>query len=536
MQARSEQPRAAVAPQPRPGPASPATPAADTMQPLHGSALLLLTIAAALSTFMEILDITIANVSVPTIAGALGVSTNQGTWIISAYSVAAAIAVPLTGWLSKRIGEVKLFVMSVLAFTAMSTLAAFSMNLEMLVALRLLQGFVSGPMVPLSQTLMARNFPPEKRGAAMGIWAMTVILAPICGPLLGGYISDNYHWSWIFLINIPIGLFGAITIWSLMRKRDTPTVKSPIDVTGLLLLVVGVGSLQLMLEIGKDYDWFASHFIVALAVAAVVALTFFIAWVLTSDHPIVELHLFKDRNFRVGVILLSVGFMTYFGTVVIVPLWLQVVMGYTAAQAGVAMAPIGIFTLILSPIIGRNVAKLNLRALATFAFFMMGAVSVWNSFLTLDVTIWNVINPRLVQGIGMACFFLPVQTIMLSNITPDRMAAASGLSNFLRTLGAAMGTAISVTSWEHLASKHHAQLAENVTAYSAMATDYIDRLRSAGLSAEQAYGAVERTVNAQAYMMATNEFFLYCAAAFFALTGLVWLTRPKKIAGAPVGH
>lgn len=534
MQARSERPQFE---QHLPETRSPTVaPAAGSLAPLHGPALLLLTIATALSTFMEILDITIANVSIPTIAGALGVSTNQGTWIISAYSVAAAIAVPLTGWLAKRIGEVKLFVMSVFAFTLMSALAAFSVNLEMLVVLRLLQGFVSGPMVPLSQTLMVRNFPPEKRGAAMGIWAMTVILAPICGPLLGGYISDNYHWSWIFLINIPIGLFGSITSWSLMRKRDTPTVKLPIDIVGLLLMVAGIGCLQLMLEIGKDHDWFASPFIIGLGIAATVSLTFFIAWVMTSDYPIVELHLFKDRNFRYGVILLSIGFMTYFSTVVVVPLWLQAVMGYTAAQAGMAMAPIGIFTLILSPIIGKNITKLNLRMLATFAFVIMGAVSVWNSFLTLDATIWNVINPRLIQGIGMACFFMPVQTLMLSNITPDRMAAASGLSNFLRTLGAAMGTAISVTSWEHLASKHHAQLAENITAFSPITNDYLSMLRTAGLSAEQAYATTERMLNAQAYMIATNEFFLYCAAAFFALTGFVWFTRPKKITNAPAGH
>jgi len=505
-------------------------------QPLHGPALVLLTFAAALSTFMEILDITIANVSIPTIAGALGVSTNQGTWIISAYSVAAAIAVPLTGWLARRIGEVKLFVMSVLAFTLMSALAAFSVNLTMLVTFRLLQGFVSGPMVPLSQTLLVRNFPPEKRGAALGLWAMTVILAPICGPLLGGYISDNFHWSWIFLINIPIGLFGGITVWLLMRNRDSATVRLPLDAIGLLLMVLGIGSLQLMLEIGKDYDWYASSFITALAIIAAVSLTFFIAWMLTSTQPVVDLSLFKDINFRYGVILLSVGFMVYFGSVVIFPLWLQTVMGYTAAQAGMATAPIGIFTLILSPILGRNIARLNLRALATFAFIVMGGMSLWNSFMSLDIDFWKIINPRLVQGIGMACFFLPVQSLMLANITPDRMAAASGLSNFLRTLGAAMGTAISVTSWEHLATNHHARLTENVTAYSSASNAYLDTLRSAGLSGDQAYATLERALNAQSYMLATNEFFLYCAAAFFALTGLVWLTKPKKMVSAPVGH
>ncbi|NEX59897.1 DHA2 family efflux MFS transporter permease subunit [Noviherbaspirillum galbum] len=505
-------------------------------EPLRGGALILLTIAAALSTFMEILDITIANVSIPTIAGALGVSTSQGTWIISAYSVAAAIAVPLTGWLARRIGEVKLFTTSVLLFTLMSTLAAFSVNLQMLVVLRLLQGLVSGPMVPLSQTLLVRNFPPEKRGAAMGLWAMTVILAPIAGPLLGGYISDNYHWSWIFLINIPIGLFGALTVWSLMRTREAPTVKTPLDIVGLVLLVTGVGSLQLMLEIGKDYDWFASPFITTLAVIAVVAITFFIAWVLTSRNPIVELQLFRDKNYRYGVILLSVGFMTYFGTVVIVPLWLQAVMGYTSAQAGAAMAPIGIFTLILSPIIGRNIQRLNLRLLATFAFIVMGAISLWNSHMTLDVGFWDIVSPRLIQGIGMACFFLPIQSLMLSNITPDHMAAASGLSNFLRTLGAAIGTAVSVTSWEHLSSLHHARLMENVSVYSPASNEIFAGLQAGGLSIEQAYGVVERMVTAQSFMLATNEFFMYCALAFFSLTGLVWLTRPKRLAGAPMAH
>jgi DHA2 family multidrug resistance protein len=517
---------------------APAKPPSNASAPssLKGAALLLLTIAASLSTFMEVLDITIANVSIPTIAGALGVSTDQGTWIISAYSVAAAIAVPLTGWMAKRVGEVKLFVMSVLAFTLMSALAAFSINLPMLVGLRLLQGLVSGPMVPLSQTLLVRNFPPEKRGMALGLWAMTVILAPICGPILGGYISDNYHWSWIFLINIPIGLFGAVTIWTLMRHRESAITKIPLDIIGLALLVVGIGSLQLMLETGKDNDWFASPYIVSLAVTAVVALTFLIAWVLTSKEPIVDLQLFADRNFRFGVILLSIGFMTYFASVVVFPLWLQSVMGYTSAQAGMAMAPIGIFTLILSPIIGKNIGKLNLRMLATAAFTIMGGVSLWNSFMSLDVGYWDIVNPRLVQGIGMACFFLPVQALMLSNITPDHMAAASGLSNFLRTLGAAMGTAISVTTWDHLASSNHARLVENVTRYSNVSNDYLNTLQAAGLTQEQAYGAVEHTITTQSYMLATNQFFLYSAVAFFALTGVVWMTKPKKVAGAPMGH
>jgi DHA2 family multidrug resistance protein len=222
--------------------------------------------------------------------------------------------------------------------------------------------------------------------------------------------------------------------------------------------------------------------------------------------------------------------------VVVFPLWLQTVMGYTSAQAGMAMAPIGIFTLILAPILGKNIARLNLRALSTFAFLLMGSVSLWNSFMSLDVDFWTIINPRLIQGIGLACFFLPVQSLMLSNISPDRMAAASGLSNFLRTLGAAMGTAISVTMWEHLASVHHARLVANVTPFSPTSTEYLSGLQGAGLTAQQGYAVLERLVTGQAVMLATNEFFLYSSFAFFALTGLVWLTKPGRISADASMH
>jgi len=496
--------------------------------PLQGSGLILLTIAAGLATFMEILDITITNVAVPTIAGSLGVSTSQGTWIISAYSVAAAIAVPLTGGLARRVGEIRLFVFSVLAFTLISALAAFSTNLPMLVALRLMQGFVSGPMVPLSQTLLMSNFPPERRGTALSLWAMTIILAPVFGPVLGGYISDNYHWSWIFLVNIPVGLFCSATIWMLMRKRQLPTFKFPLDKIGLALMVVGIGSLQLMLALGKEYDWFASSLITSLGVTAVVALTFFIAWTWSARQPIVDLSLFKEANFRYGVILLSVGYMIFFGSVVVVPLWLQTVMGYTSFQAGLAIAPLGVFMLILSPIIGKNIAKLNLRLLATFAFAVMGSVSLWNSFFSLDMGFWDVVYPRLVQGLGMSCFFMPVQTLMLTNVTPDRMAAATSLSNFLRTLGAAMGTAISVTMWDDMASSHHARLVENVSVYSSASNNYLGTLGDVGVSTMQSYGVLDQAINVQSFMLATNEFFLYSALSFFALIGLVWFAKPKK--------
>lgn len=498
--------------------------------PLSKGALLLITVAAAFATFMEILDVTIANVSIPTISGSIGASPNQGTWIISAYSIAAAISIPLTGWFARRFGEIRLFVLSVLAFTALSILVAFSVNLPMLIFFRLLQGFASGPMVPLSQTLLVRNFPPEKQGAALGLWALTLLLAPICGPLLGGYISNNYHWPWIFLINIPFGLMCAGIVYSIMRQRETLIVKVPIDLTGLTLLVIGIGTLQLLLEIGKDHDWFTSPLIDALGAVSVVALTFFVAWTWNTRNAVVNLHLLRERNFRYGVILMSVGYMTFFGSAVVVPLWLQTVMGYTSQEAGLALAPVGIFMLILAPMIGKNVSRLNLRAFSTAGFLIMGAVSLWNSTLSLDVTFWDIVRPRMVFGVGLALFYIPTQTLMLTNITPEQTAGATGLANFLRTLGVALGTATSVTLWERFGTRDHAELAQNVSAFSQDSSRYLDTLQVGGLTLEQSLATVNRVVDAQGYMLATNEFFLYSAVIFFAFSGLVWMTRPRKAA------
>jgi DHA2 family multidrug resistance protein len=497
-------------------------------KPLASSQLILLAVAAGLATFMEILDITIANVSIPTISGSLGVSPNQGTWIISAYAIAAAIAIPLTGWLARRIGENRLFASSVLAFTVISALAALSTNLATLVALRLLQGFVSGPMVPLSQTILVRNFAPEKRGTALAFWAMMAVLAPVCGPLLGGYISDNFHWGWIFLINIPIGTFCVATIATLMRGRETPTVKSPLDIVGLAFMVTGIGALQLMIETGKDHDWFESSYIAALAVIAVVTLTFFVAWAWLSSQPIVDLRLFKDINFRYGVILLALGYMVFFGSVVVVPLWLQSVMGYTPFRAGLAIAPLGLFPVVLSPVIGMNVARLNLRLLVTIAFTVMGSVSLWNSFFSLDIDFSQIIYPRLLQGLGMSCFFIPLQNLALSNIQPDRMASATSLLNFFRTLAAAMGTAISVTMWERLVTRHRAWLVENISEYSNAKAAYSEFLLRTGMDPHQSDAVVELVVNAHSSMLATNQFFRYSAVAFFTLTLLVWFIKPVR--------
>ncbi|WP_305869029.1 DHA2 family efflux MFS transporter permease subunit [Caballeronia sp. M1242] len=504
--------------------------------PLTGGILALLTMGLALGTFMEVLDTSIANVAVPTISGSLGVATSEGTWVISSYSVASAIAVPLTGWLARRVGEVKLFTISVLLFSIASALCGFAQNFESLIAFRLLQGLVSGPMVPLSQTILMRSYPPEKRGLALGLWAMTVIVAPIFGPVMGGYITDNYTWPWIFYINVPIGVFSAAIAYFLLRGHETKTTNQRIDGVGLALLVIGVASLQMMLDLGKDRDWFNSNFIVALAIIAAISLAFMFVWEITEKEPVIDLSLFRDRNFAMGVLITSLGFLAFFGSVVVLPLWLQTVLGYTPWLAGLATAPVGILALVLSPMIGQNMHRMNLRVVASFAFIVFAFVSYWNSTFTLDTPFHDIVYPRLIQGIGVACFFVPMTTITLSSVSDERLAGAAGLSNFLRTLSGAIGTAVSTTFWENDMIRHHAVLTESVTPYAQTTTAYSDLLSGVGLSGQALTAQLDRVVAAQAYMMSTNDFFRISFYAFLVLAAMVWLTRPRKGASASMGH
>src|SRR6476469_7646015 len=342
-------------------PAAASSTTAAQPAPLTGATLALGTVALSLATFMNVLDTSIANVSIPAMAGDLGVSPDQGTWVITSFGVANAISLPLTGWLTQRYRQVKLFVASVLLFVAASFLCALAPTLPLLIAFRVLQGAVAGPMIPLSQSLLLSSYPKARAGSALAIWGMTTLVAPVVGPLLGGWITDNISWPWIFYINVPVGLFAAAITWSIYHKRETPRVKRPIDGVGLALVFLWVGSLQIMLDKGKELDWFHSNTIITFAVLAVVGLAVFIAWELTDDHPVVDIRLFARRNFLFGASALSIAYGVFFGNVVLMPLWLQQYMGYTATDAGWALAPVGLFAILLSPLVGRNVSRIDPR-------------------------------------------------------------------------------------------------------------------------------------------------------------------------------
>lgn len=510
------------------------TPAAGYLRPppLTGSARLWGTLALSAATFMNVLDTSIANVSLPAIAGDLGVSPNQGTWVITSFGVANAIAVPLTGWLSQRFGQVRLFVTSVLLFVLTSWLCGLAPNMTTLIIFRVLQGLVAGPMIPLSQALLLSSYPPALAGVAMALWSMTTLIAPVMGPLLGGWITDNVSWPWIFFINIPVGVGAAFITWSIFHKRESQIKKLPIDSVGLALLVIWVGSLQIMLDKGQELDWFHSQEVVALAVVAAVGFVAFLIWELTEEHPVVDLTLFKRRNFWAGVLALSVGYGLFFGNVVLLPLWLQQYMSYTSTQAGMILAPVGLMALILSPLVGKNIDRFDPRNFAAFAFMVFGLVLWMRSNFNTQADFGTIMIPTLIQGVAMAFFFIPLMTITLSGLSPDRIPAASGLSNFVRITAGSFGTSIATTLWQDRAAMHHAQLSEYVNLGSSATQSTLSGLAAGGFTPQQALAMVDRLANSQAYMLAANDIFFASSVIFLAMIPLVYLTRHVRAVAA----
>ena len=505
--------------------------ASKPLAPLTGGTLVMGTITLSLATFMNVLDTSIANVSLPAIAGDLGVSPEQGTWVITSFAVANAISVPLTGWLTQRYGQVRLFVATILLFVLSSLMCGFAPSIQTLILFRVVQGAVAGPMIPLSQTLLLSSYPRERAGMALAMWSVTVLFAPITGPLLGGWITDNISWPWIFYINVPVGLIAAAMTWTIYRSRESARERRPIDGVGVALLVVWVGSLQIMLDKGKDADWFNSSFIVALAVIAALGFALFLAWELTDPHPVVDLRLFKRRNFSAATLSITLAYAAYFGSIVLLPLWLQQYMGYTATQAGMALAPVGILGIVLTPLVGRSTDRVDARVFATAALAIFALTFAMRGNFNTQVDLWTVVLPTVIQGAAVSCFFIPLISLALSGLRPDQIPAATGLNNFARITAGAFGTSISTTLWDHRASLHHAQLVEHITRFDPNATHAIAALESAGLSLEQVRALLNRLIDQQAFTMGATDVFNASAILLVVLIPVIWLAR-SQFAGA----
>lgn len=495
-----------------------------------GFRLFLLSVALGLGTFIQVLDTSIANVSLPYIAGNLSVSADQGTWVITSFAASNAIILPLTGWLSNFFGRVRLFVFSLLLFSLTSFLCGFSSNLTMLVFFRVLQGAVAGCLIPLSQSLLVASHPPEKQGQALGFWAMIVVVAPILGPIVGGYLTYEYTWPWIFYINVPIGIFSATVAWIFLKDKESQIVRDPIDWIGLFLLSLGVACLQIMLDKGKDLDWFESNVIIGLTIVSAIALGYFALWSYFQKYPVVDFSFFKERNFALGTLTITIGYLLFFGSTVTIPLWLQTEQGYTPVWAGIATAPIGVIPLFFSSAVGKRLQVYDARKIASLSFFLFALSFFYQSNFTTDVSLEHLMLARFIQGFGLLFFFLPLVLIALNQIPENRYASASGLFHFIRILvGSGFGTSLSIQIWTRLEIFHHARLTEAITIYRPLVSSFYEDL--ANYSTKFTPAIVDRVVDMgieqQAFMLSTNDLSWLAAWIFLSMIPIPFLcTRP----------
>lgn len=496
--------------------------APEKEQPLTGGALWGAAILLAVANFIAVLDMTIANVSVPHIAGSLSATTSQGTYVITSYAVAEAITVPLTGWLASRFGTVRVFCVSMVMFGICSALCGLADSLGTLVAARVLQGLAGGPLMPISQTLLMRIFPPNKKAAAMGLWAMTTLTAPILGPIMGGWLCDTLSWPSIFLINVPIALPCGWFAWRMVKRYETPLLRLPIDVVGLVLLILWVGALQIMLDEGKNLDWFASGEIRLLAIVAVVGFFAFLIWELTEAHPIVDLRIFRHRGFAVAVLTIGLGFGAFFAANVLTPLWLQTFMGYTATWSGKTTAWMGVLAVLAAPLAAGLSSKFDPRKLAFFGICWLGVFTFIRAYGTTDMTYWDVALPLLFMGLGMPFFFMPVNTLGMSSVEESEMASAAGLMNFLRTVSGAFATSLVTTEWENTITYKHAEL----VGLSDSGDTVRNSLLQSGMDPAAALDTLNNLVSSQSVMLATNDVMMVTSFTFLFAAAAIWFA-PK---------
>jgi len=443
--------------------------------------------------------------------------------------------VPLTGWLMRRFGIVRTFVVSILLFSIASFLCGISENMTELVLFRVLQGGVSGPMIPGSQALLLTLFPESKKGTALAIWSATTLVAPICGPILGGYISDNYAWGWIFLINVPVGVVCSLICWRFLKSRESPAHALKLDRIGLLLLIVWVGALQVMLDQGKDLDWFNSNTIVTLLIVCIVGLAAWVIWELTEPAPIVDLTLFKSRSFTLGTLTLCLVYGVFFGNVVLMPLWLQSNLNYTATWAGIATAPSGITALLVAPLVGKYISRYDARWFATGSFVIFAVSYFMRAAYPPDSSFWVFAIPALVQGFAMGTFFVALLTIALDRLPMEKLPAASGLNNFLRITASGFATSLTTTFWDRRERLHQSRLVESLSVFDPALRQVTGTLKNLGLSEQSAAANVLHEVVNQGFLLSSLDLFYLFGWMTLILIGASWLVRRPAAKAAVAG-
>ena len=491
------------------------------MMPLTTLQRAFLFVCVSLVTFMMVLDYSIANIAIPYISGDLAVSNEQGTYVITSFAVGNAIGLILTGWLTRRIGQIKLITISTGLFTIWSALCGTSGSLTMLVFNRFLQGLVSGPIVPLSQSLLLSYGTKESRARDLSFWSTIVITAPVVGPIMGGYISDYYHWSWIFYINIPVGILCMAVFWIMMRERETRTDHTPVDLIGILLLSFGVAALQIFLDKGQNWDWWRSHLIQILAATTIISFTYLIIQELSHKNPFIELRLFKIPSFALSMFCLCISYGVYFGTVVLVPLWLQEFMNYSAEKAGLAVAALGIAPILLSFTTPFFVKRIGNTATLAMGFVFFAVACFYSAFFTTDVDLNHIAFARFLFGFGFVYYISPLFGISTEDIPNKDLPMAMGIFHFFRSMVGGIGTSVFTTLWIRRTYFHHERIGEMLTPFNPITPQPQD-LPSLAL--------LNNALDQQAAMLAINETFYLMAWLFTALLLLLifWLFKKDR--------
>ena len=500
-------------------------------------------ICTMMATILVILDVTIANVALDHMRGTLSAGVDEITWVLTSFLVANAISLPITGWLTDLLGRKRLFIVATVAFTVTSAAAGAAPSLAVMVLARFLQGLAGGPLVPLSQATMLETFPARQRGMAMAIWGIGIMFAPIIGPTLGGWITDNWSWRWVFYINVPIGAVAVALAWLFVPESttDRPAVRR-VDVPGLVLLVIGVASLQFVLDRGQIEDWFASSLIVWLTATAAVALVALVVWELRAEEPVVDLRVLRHPTFAVSTAAMFVISIAFYGIMVLSPLFTQILMGYTAMLAGLVLAPGGVATLITMPIAGALLNRIDPRfiivtgcGLNAYAMYLMAT-------LTLEASYWQIMLPRFIQGLGIGFTFVPLSTLALGSVPARELGHASGLFNFMRTIGGSIGIAAVATFLQRGGQTHQARLASHVSLYDpdvwdryhALVTTFTERGADVATAEQQAWAHLYELVQRQALLLSFIDNFWWLAWMFLAVIPFVlFLGRGPRLADPP---
>jgi DHA2 family multidrug resistance protein len=504
----------------------------------------LIGVVVAGAAFMEVLDTSIANVALPYIGGNLGASTDQSTWILTSYLVSNAIVLPISGWFSNMLGRKRFFMICLTIFTISSLLCGFAPSLGAIIICRILQGAGGGGLQPLAQAILADSFPPEKRGLAFALYAVTVIVAPTIGPTLGGYITDNYSWRWIFFINIPVGIVALLLVYRLVEDPPWAKIKagiaSRIDYIGISLLVLGVGALQILLDKGQEDDWFGSNFITTLAILAVVGLVSLVIWEWNSKNPVIDVRMYRNFNFLQANIMIFILGLVLFAALVMLPLFLQSLLGYTAESAGLVLSGGGLLLLFMTPVIGILSGKIQARYLIAFGWIAV-AFGMFDSSreLQLGLSFSNAAWLRVFQVFGLSFLFVPINLISYVGMPPEKSSSVAGLVNFMRNIGSSVGTSMVTTVIARRSQVHQSYLVANITPgatnLSDAAAGLTARIVASGTDAYQAgkiaYALIYRTVVAQATTLAYVDTYILLGTIALVMFVLSFFLKKNELGG-----